>query len=841
MRLPAPPAPVLPAAPPAGAQALPRPHRRHRTGAAVLAALLVSVLLWLPAAPAAAQPVVMTAGEHVGFTRVVLQSSRGFDWSLSEHPEGALLQILERPLRVDTERVFARIPRTRLRDLRRDGTDMVLVLDCPCPIRVNQERPGLVILDISTPPEGQASPRLPPPPPHNLPQPQSSARRAGASLAAELGALTTGATADATLAWPGVTQGGPALDPAGNPVGDPVGALATHLSVALSQGLATLAADGTTARALLAPAEALDIPGLPANLSLRAADSPGRTGDEATQRPSHCPDSTILEPFTHAADADFLTGLGDINQRLFGEFDQPDAETHAALVLHYLAWGFGAEARLLLDNAGSTVAGRDLLLGIADLIEDRHSNARQRLSGLIDCADPLPALAAVAGASDEHVIAQADRIGAGIQQLPGGLRMAIGPAAIERLAGVGASDAARIALEALRRNAPGVPADLHRLEAVVERSRGDSDRAAAHLDRQGAPDLDALGLRLEIALERGESLPETLLQDAAILATVARGSVSGQRLTELLIRTHAAEGRISTALDLLDRLVGWLEPTPTARQEVEGLRRLVWAQAQSLPDPDFLELALARFDWLDPAFDPDLRTGLANRFRQLGLEGAASRLGDAAPPSPTDRSARPVASEGDRNVDAQAQARIRPGPVEIAAGARRPDGTDSPGASETAIQRGLQQDGADTAVARPVPAAQLGTGIGGPEIRIPLLPATMRTEPGEGTGPSDSDRNASDIARGSAAASGTDPRGAGSPSTAGLNASGTGSNPGRAIETPSAPVVPPSAPAGFSDPVAQDPVVELPGPDDPMRRGVSALEESQRLRAFLIERGLALR
>ncbi|MCC6006252.1 MAG: hypothetical protein JJU40_01080, partial [Rhodobacteraceae bacterium] len=154
--------------------------------------LALAALSWLlTPGTAAGQDIPLRAGEHGAFTRIVLYLGTQASWELGRIPGGYGLWIdLPPGARLDTSRVFERIPRTRLARLSQltqatgeggadadaPGAGLALALACgPCHARGFEQAGGLLVIDIADGPapdprfEGPS--RLVAPPPHRAAPP----------------------------------------------------------------------------------------------------------------------------------------------------------------------------------------------------------------------------------------------------------------------------------------------------------------------------------------------------------------------------------------------------------------------------------------------------------------------------------------------------------------------------------------------------------------------------------------------------------------------------------------------------------------------------------------------
>lgn len=579
----------------------------------------------------------VTSGEHDGFTRLVLQARAPFAWSLAAEGRERRLRV-DAALRFDPAEVFRVIPRTRLADLRRTAEGLALVLNCDCAIRAFEPAAGVVVLDI-----GDGPPRARPVPGtrDHAGTPPDLARAAGGDLARRMRATPRPAAAPAAAPGAAAPEGpAPAL----------TGHLARQLSQAVAQGL--LVADPAHRATPVPPAEAqpagVDLSNLRISLAAGALGGLGALGGRAPATAGDaCP-----EPDLFARDGDelpFAARHSRLLRTLYGEFDLPDAGSHEALARLYLEHGFGAEARLVIENAPARIAGRDLLLGLSDILENRHSNARRRLSERIDCAGTIGLLAALAGADPARTARRAMQIAGAYAELPAALRHALGEALVRRLLAAQAREAARMVADTLRRT-PGVAASgLSLLDALIDAARGEVDRAAAHLDQAGSRDAATLVVRLHLALERGERLAPSLLADAEAVAAGERATATGVELMSLLIRAHNAAQETTAAFALLDRLERWRPAGTEGAATLAGLRDATWAGlAAGADDRSFLRTFLERSDWRDDALAAPTRLALAERLAAFGLAGPAGELLAATPaPAAPHLRARLLLLEGD--------------------------------------------------------------------------------------------------------------------------------------------------------------------------------------------------
>ena len=512
---------------------------------------LTSLLLGLSVLPGWAQTITVTAGEHVGFTRVVLQARADFPWRIDDSGDDLVIVTPGHGIVIDQARVFGRIPRTRLAALDAEQHSLRFTLACAqCTASIIEERPGLLIIDINDQDPNDQDPRSAArttPPPHSLaPEADPSTHTQAAALA---GAALAAMHAERSRNQNRMAEDQDDADTAAR-------ALAQVMLTAITDGLVNPAEDREATVPSPLQVQAFDGIALPPNLGLR--DSGAQTviavEPEPPGRHASCPDEMILDFAQTPVPPSFAAELSSIHGRLYGEFDQPDSEAVLELAKHYLRWGFGAEARVVLANAEGLAGQRDLLIAVADVIEGHHGNARQRLAALGHCQGAFPLLAHLAAGTGPLSGSARDGVVSAFQMTPPGLRAIFGPPLIDSFLNDGAVDAARMSLSALRRSDHANPADLDRLSAAIDAARGHTDSAARQLDDGNRDDIRSLALRIEIANQRQEPLDAQRLGDAAVLSAAARGHADGRRLAEAAIHHHALIGDVAPGFELLDRL-----------------------------------------------------------------------------------------------------------------------------------------------------------------------------------------------------------------------------------------------------------------------------------------------
>ncbi|MCL4674829.1 MAG: hypothetical protein KJZ59_02085, partial [Pararhodobacter sp.] len=535
---------------------------------------------WIGAANGQTFPV--TAGEHPDFTRVVVHAPPGTSWSLTKVAENHLLSVAPSTAGFDLTRLFDRIPRTRLAGARSEPGLLTLNIPCNCGTNAWEERPGLIVIDITN--RIEPTQAQPPPSPAAVAA-VDPARAAGIALA------QAHALEQMQMDTPPEEPPLPSLDALTETLGRPI-------AQALGQGLLEPATSrGSAPPVLLRPGADAPVD-LPENMRIATAtDRPDPSAPPASEPRDTCVGAEALDFLLAPATGDFGTTFGRLTRELYGEFDQPRPDIRRALIQHYLSSGFGAEARALIENDSDPVSGRESLLGMSDLLEDRNSNSRLRLAQMIGCTGPTTLLAALAGAPDADIRRSASDIALTFTELDPPLRSILGQDLARRLIEVGATDAARIVIGSTRRSPWSNALELDILEAQLERALGHPADAIARLAHLQGASAQSLQAQLDLALETDSPVSAALLSEAEALASAHRNAAAGPDLMDAIIRLHARDRSFQIGFDALDRLRAWFPENSGAQSRISDLRDDLWgAIAKEGDDLALMHTILNRAD-----------------------------------------------------------------------------------------------------------------------------------------------------------------------------------------------------------------------------------------------------
>lgn len=572
------------------------------------------LVLWaLGAGAAMAAPVVVTSGEHDGFTRLVFDYGTPVDWQVGRTVDGYELAIAGASPSYDLREIFDLIGRSRLAAIWPDpeAGNLRIGIACACHALPFEFRPGIVVIDLhdGPPPKGSsfelaldgAPPATAPPRPVRRPKARPS---------------RTGQSFD----WVALALSGSPPTQVSELRIDPDPALAPLRDILLQQ-LARGAAQGVVAMA--EPDLGPNRGRLPdfASAQVRIGGGPPLAIDpHGSVRPDLGADGTAciaaerLDLAAWGNDLPVSQQWGDAMQGLSGEFDrtEPEALTRAVRFLLYI--GFGAEARQMLTAFGEAGEEAALWRALGRVLDDEPEESGV-LAGQMACEGPAALwslLAEKALAPGAMVNTAAVRLA--FSALPLHLRRHLGPRLADRLLALGDTDSARAIRDAVQRAGGDGGGQVTLMEADLAAGTGDPVAAEAHLrgliTQPGPETAEALVDLVELRAGQGLPVdPETVPALEALLSerSGTEGAAAFQRALTL---ARAASGDPEQAF-------ADLSLTP-------GLEPALWTLLADLgTDAQVLTLAVMPAG-ATPSAPAETRQRLAGRLLGLGFGPAAA-------------------------------------------------------------------------------------------------------------------------------------------------------------------------------------------------------------------------
>ncbi|MCX8507540.1 MAG: hypothetical protein ORN49_01450, partial [Rhodobacteraceae bacterium] len=476
-----------------------------------------------------AETIAVKAGEHPGFTRLVLQIDKRHSWRLGRMTSGYELRLQDgSDINFVYADVFQKIPRRRLsaiESLPRPGA-LALHSHCACFVRPSQLADGKLVIDIadgSAPlgstfeqplPEDSASY-----PPKNLPlrtigSPSLQSRNATLPFRA-----TVNQDTQLPIYWQNILDGKtkddtatdtqaphisrfplpfPAPHPQENgppPLAVPSsGLLATEaellrqLSRAASQGMITLAdpvphKNGLPPRAGMSENPSLSV----TKTHVHAQTSVDRDGKLPPPSPSQtaigesCLDDESLALSHWGSDMPAAMQITQARSNLTGEFDRPKPAAVRAFARLYLYLAMGAEARQILRSFDEKSDDARMLDTLGGIIDGLPVAVRNPFDGMQDC-DTSAALWAFLATPNKNEQVNIPAVLRAFSGLPPVLRSAIGHRLSDRLIQTGKPDAARDVRNAMARaDHASENRNLTMIDATLALEAGQTDMALTRL------------------------------------------------------------------------------------------------------------------------------------------------------------------------------------------------------------------------------------------------------------------------------------------------------------------------------------------------------------------------
>ncbi|SIO49809.1 hypothetical protein SAMN05444722_2727 [Rhodovulum sp. ES.010] len=645
---------------------------------------LIALALFLAlAAPGLAQTVTIRSGEHAAFSRLVFETPPDADWRLGRSAEGYLLAFENAELAFRFDGVFDLIPRTRIRDVGAAGPGEVAVqVGEGVHAQAFTLRPGVVVLDIRDGPPPQGSPfetplaqAQPDPPPAPVPEPV--APRPAVRLPIDVGRTPPPPLVGRFLPperRPAAPD--PRVESARNDLLKQIGRAASQgllepaFDVADTPPAETPAAPEPTAASAEPPPEP-PLPGLDDRAHMRVETSIDRGLGGADGVPPQSATGTACLPESYfdfvqlGADARPATLIAEKRGALLDMRDVPDPAGAEELVRAYLAFGFGAEARAVIDEVGLATPPAPVWREIGAIFDQGHARRPELFEGQLSCPSraAMWAILAAKELPDDSTVDEAVVIRS-FSELPVHLRRHLGPILADRFLSAGNAAAAdRVRNAVARAGEAGRTGDLAIIEARLDLSRGQVDSANRRIEevlsKGGLESPGALALRIEADLSE-DRLPEAdALALAEALAYERRGTPTGRGLLALAIRGHAARGNFETAFGMLRH--------HDLKTDEALASELMMRLGRAGSDADLLREAVSGL-LADPevTLQPQARLVAAGRLLDLGFTDRAEEIVADVPPQGT-------------TVERVARARVelargRPGPaLQYLSGLEGPD------------------------------------------------------------------------------------------------------------------------------------------------------------------------
>lgn len=592
---------------------------------------LFSIGFALLADAALAAPATVRAGEHNGFTRLVIDLPEPTGFRLVGE-KNIKIEIESAGDGFDVSKAMIRLGAGRIRNISQGASATELSVDLGCDCKVHARFEGaMLVVDVSGAAKlASLRPKM---------RPQSMTRK--------LSVEDQGESQRRDVTLPLIVQAKP--DEVGLP--GPVDALSKALddfesvekleqersntkqalldqfARGMSQGLVTPRSTAVTSG--LADGVGIITGSVPRNdqpagrnlTAFTSADRDFANRQHGSAQPevsSRCAAEKSFDLTNWRGQESFEERVGGLRQSLFKEFDKIDAVQVHELAKAYISFGFGAEALAVLDATQSGMRSENLT-AMAQIVDGGKVSVLPA-SWRIDCDGPAALWAFMGGQRADGILSLNERaLVRTFGTLPVQLKSEFAPSLTQDLREIGSNDTAdeivRLAqrgqrfkkeqLTVLAAQVEGEPAQVEQaLREVVEGNNGGSAKALVNLlDVQLSAKLAIAPADIELAFAYASELRREPI--AADLLRVA---------AEAMIETGAYEEGFEQLFSLLDRL--------DSNKARRALSRAFTVLSDEAGDVDYLKIALKARRYAARA-NPESQHQIAKRALTLGFADLA--------------------------------------------------------------------------------------------------------------------------------------------------------------------------------------------------------------------------
>lgn len=582
--------------------------------------------VWLPVM-AWANPITVQSGEHANFTRIVAPVPSTTAWRVSQTERKVRLEIERLEDGYDTSRIFDLIPRDRIASVTQIDNMLELSLACDCRASAFTVPGPFVVIDVAAATEDLATPFIP-------------------IAEVDVATRTSGPTAPLSRT-PLSEEEKQSLNALQRNISQELGAAATRGLLEPNTNFGPLP---TQRRAqidpdrLPAPTPApspVETPAAPlANIRISSsADLPAlqsRLAEQLSTSDATCLADENIALQSWGDSSTFHQQIGAARRDVFGEFDTPNPHAVLKLARTYLHFGFGIEARQILELDG-TSQGDLILRGMSEIFEYGHMTQPGTFSGMVGCEGDIALWALLASKTlDKKTSIDPGAALRTLNKLPIHLRQILAPLLATRLQEYGDMEGSKAALRTINRLPGPLPPEAKVLTARIALDDGDVDRATSNLssvvaaNSPNAP--EALIKLVETRFSNGMPID---IETAELVASYAReleATELGARLTRARILTLIASGQF----DLAFRLAGAAPRTLNALNGSSIETILLSSLTETAEDVVFLDHLLKPNALPISGLSRTTRKKMAERLLNLGFAENAQEVIATLPDRPRD-------------------------------------------------------------------------------------------------------------------------------------------------------------------------------------------------------------
>ncbi len=580
-----------------------------------------------------AESVSVRAGEHPNFSRLVFETDGQVSWHLGRVDEGYLISFEPKFTEFEMASVFQKIPRSRILDLGEQESGLLIATNCVCNVQAFELRPGVLIVDVFDGAPGENAK-------FENPHPSTVVKPAPKQVVQiETAALSNPKIFGNFLPKEPVEsqQQLPAAH-----IADVQKRLVDQIGRAATQGL-------VQPKIPEVPDQSVSPEGseeTEAGIDARAENILVTTSidrDLETFRPSRsqasqnvCLPSEWFDISSWGGES-YAEDIGAAFGQSVMEFDETTEESIRTLFRAYGYWGFGIEAKTVLEQFETPPEERAYLEAMAEILDGEGAHEPSLFAGQASC-DSVVALWAVL--ADEKLIKskqlKTSAILSSFSALPLHLRRNLGPRMIDRFLSISDHNSAAAIKSAIDRAAGNHGSAFELSKAHIEQADADTDAVTELEEISRANDessvLATIAL-IETLIRKNDPVPDDLVVAAEAYAFEYRFSAQETDLKRVILRASAHQGDVQKTLSLMQEVK--LQISDPVLQDV------INSMTENAEDDAFARFA---FVLSQPSLKRHLPTSevssVLSRVLDLGFVEQAQKIAKAAGVNRIERSVR---------------------------------------------------------------------------------------------------------------------------------------------------------------------------------------------------------
>ncbi|MGC1497569.1 MAG: hypothetical protein WA790_17330 [Sulfitobacter sp.] len=594
------------------------------------------------------QPIFVQSGEHEDFSRFVIQIPKGKSWGLDQTEGKVAINIKGHSDGFDTSRVFDFIPRSRVTRIAATQSQLSLILDCDCEVEAFAVDGGHVAIDVASP-KSKVEPVAPVlarlrPPSLQKPMLEVSEKNVFATTSQPLFPIKS---------WDPLNLAEIAIlsDVQDNLVRE-LGSATTRGVLESAHVMPKIRKPQIDTRIFSAePIPEKKIPStdtFPKDGNIRISTSLDTTSQNKIAKiPTDiaCPKEKELDISRWGDNRPFDIQVSEARESLYGEFDRLDSSAAVKLARLYLYFGFGAEAKQVLNLDSNIREGNQNLFEISDIIEKGTIEVPNNLISLAECGGNASLWATLANPDAKSPNIDATPVLLATNSLPVHLRKFIAPMLSDIFLLRGDHKNAATAMRSLERSPESLEPVGKMAQAKVNLENGNNITAKEQFEDvandNSSQSANALVALVDSKIASGESIdPETINLIEAYRSELREAKI-GPDLDRAYILSLISAGQYSSVISQIN----FTSPEKDDKKNDVVRDYFLQELVKKSSDIEFLDVMLQKSDVVLQQVSPELKIDLASRLLNIGFGQDAKKIIDSIPDKPKNEARQILAAQ----------------------------------------------------------------------------------------------------------------------------------------------------------------------------------------------------